>query len=495
MKLKFKFTQRVRPLLATLLLAASMAQADVVILNSGEKYEGKVVSETDTAVVFEYNLTPKIKDKKEFLKSDIKEMTRLTPAQMAFAEEKLAELLPTPDLMSGGDYERIIQDKLRTFVAKHPGTPEAEKVEKMIAELSEEKAKVVNGQVKMEGQWLDAATAKREAYNIEAYRTRTAMKAALAGTNENRFREALRLFDKLRTQFASSTQYVEAIPEALEIMADYQKQLASMAAEQPVIQKQREEGLKALSGADLQLTRSSIDQEARAFKSTFDAQAKQKVKWRDVYKYDLKSIQAAMDTVNKEMAALKATDLATLKTENETLGTAIRYIAEENPEEANAALEKLRGARSTLTNKNELTRLEKELRTLRDRIKARQKGSGAMPVAAAAAPEGDETPAGSNPIEEAMRQREKEKQEKAAGKNGSKDKKSASDKDADKDGEKKTAKAKPASSDKPSTSTSEPTPEPGFLASINDYIPYIGGGLLLILILAMVFGKKKKAAD
>jgi hypothetical protein len=246
-----------------------------------------------------------------------------------------------------------------------------------------------------------------------------------------------------------------------------------------------------MEGADLALTKSSIDQEVRAFKSTIEAQTKQKVKWRDVYKYDLKSIQSALDLVIKEIASLRATDLVSLKSENETLGTAIRYIAEGNPEQADAALDKLRGAKATLLNKTELARLEKELRVLRERVKAQQKASGSLPVAAAAAAEGGQAPA-ANPIEEAMRQREKEKQDKAAGKgDDSKVKKTADKKSEDK----KTTKPKSESSEKSSSSTSTPEPEPGMLASLNDYIPYIGGGLLLILILAMVFGKKKKAAD
>ena len=57
----------------------------------------------------------------------------------------------------------------------------------------------------------------------------------------------------------------------------------------------------------------------------------------------------------------------------------------------------------------------------------------------------------------------------------------------------KTSKTKASSSDEDSSSKPEPEAEPGLLAQLNDYIPYIGGGLLLVLILAMVFGKKKKA--
>ncbi|RBP48083.1 hypothetical protein DES53_101883 [Roseimicrobium gellanilyticum] len=489
MKLKFKFT----PLFASLLLAVGIAHADSVTLKTGEKFEGKILSDTDTEVVLEYNLTPKIKDKKTIKKSDIQDMVKLSPSELAFVEEKMSEVLPTQDLMTGGDYERIIQDKLRTFVAKYPGTKEAGEVEKMISTLSEEKGKVVAGEVKMEGKWLDPATAKREAYNIEAYRTRVAMKAATAGTDEKRFREALRHFDTLRTQYGASAQYVDSIPEALEILAGYQKQLAAMAAEYPVIQKQRDDGMKTLTGGDLQLTRNSIEQEARAFKTVLDAQIKQKVKWRDVYKFDLKSIQSAQDTAMKEAAGLKALDLIALRKENETLGSALRYVADEKPAEADAELDKLRAARATLINRTEMARVEKEVRALKDRMRTQQKGAGAMPVAAATG--ADEEAPSANPIEEAMKQREKEKQEKASGKSSSKSsKKESDDKDAadDKKDEKKTTKAKTSSSEK-SSSTSTPEPEPGLLAQLNDYIPFIGGGLLLILILAMVFGKKKKA--
>lgn len=495
MKLKLNFSTRLCATLTAVLMATCMVRADVIILHSGEKYEGKVLSETDTTVVIEYNLTPKIKDKRELKKSDIKSMTRLTPAEMEIAELQLRTLVPTPDLMSAADYERIIQDKLRTFAAKHPGTPEAKDVEDMIKTLTEEKAKVMAGQIKMEGKWLDPETVKLQEYNIEAYRARVAMNEAVKGTSDGRFREALRLFDRLQTSYPASQQFVQAIPEALAIMEDYAKQLSGMAAEQPVLQKQREEGLKVLSGADLQVTRNSIEQEQRDFKSTLDAQAKQKVKWRDVYKYDLKSIQAALDVVAKESVTLKTIDPVALREENEALGEVIVLLTQGKAEEANTALEPIRDKRTTLFNKTELARLEKELRVLRDKLKARQ--ASAPEVAAAptpGAPKAGEGPS-ANAIDEAMRKRELEKKGKGAaadakpgdakpapGKPGD-DKKGADAKKPDGKGP-----AKPASD-----SGSTPPQEDSMLTMINDYIPFIGGGLLLILILAMVLGKKKKA--
>lgn len=489
--MKLKFNSRLCPLLLAIFAAVGTARADTLVTSKDgkeEKIEGKVISETETTVLFEYNLTPKIKDKKTFQKSEIISLTRLTPSQAEMADQKLEDLVPTPDLLTAGEYERIIQDKLRTFTTKHPGTPEAAKVEEIIKTLTEEKGKVLQGQLKMEGKWLDPSTVKREAYNIEAYRVRLAMQEAAKATGDTKYLNALRLFDKLRLQYPASMQYVQAIPEALEYLEAYQKQLSGMMSEQPVLQAKRDDGLKTLSGTELQITKNSIEQEAREFKVLNESQTKQKVKWRDVYKYDLKSLELAAEAVTKEGVELRAIDLEKLKTENEGLTTVIRYIADENAAGAEAAFLPLRSSRATLINKLEATRIEKELRALQDRIKLRAKsGSAAVPVASSTeAP----APATGNPIEEALKQREKERQEKAAGKTGAAtDTKKPGDKPAD---DKTAGKSKPKTPSVPAA-PAPPPPPPSMLASINEYIPYIGGGLLVILVLALVLGKKKKA--
>ncbi|WP_075089426.1 hypothetical protein [Verrucomicrobium spinosum] len=133
------------------LLTLQLTHADIITMKSGERYQGPLITEDASTVTIEYNLTPKIKDKKVLNKADIKEHVRQSAAMIEMEERGLAKILPTPDLLSAADYEAIIQDRLRTFTAKHPGTPEATEVEKIIATLGEEKARVQKGEVKMEG--------------------------------------------------------------------------------------------------------------------------------------------------------------------------------------------------------------------------------------------------------------------------------------------------------------------------------------------------------
>lgn len=477
-----KPTSRFRyPLLAVACaFSLQLAHADIITMKSGERYQGPVLSEDDSSLTIEYNLTPKIKDKKLLSKADIKEHIRQSPAMIAMEERGLAKLVPTPDLLSAAEYESIIQDKLRTFMAQFPGTPEAAEVDKMIATLGEEKERVLKGEVKMEGRWLDAATAKRDAYNIEAFRARSAMKEAAAENVDDRYLSAMRHFDTLRTQYPASIQYVAAIPEALEILDKYETVLNGMVTEQPILDKQREDGLKVLSGADLQLSKNAIDAEKAAFKSTFDQQTKSKVKWRDVYKYDLKSLQAALAAVAKERGELRAINLVALQAENEILSAAIRYLADGNSREAQATLGRI--AKGQIVNRVALTSLERQVRAAiqEEQKQQRAKTSGAV-AAPAETPEAEKTEdekMATNPVAEAMKKVQEEKE--------------AARLKAKKEAEEK----KKAQEEKEAVAVAPAPEEPAtFMEKINPYIPYIGGGLLVVLLVAMFLGKKKKGDE
>lgn len=469
---------RTSSLLAAILLSAGVASADIIILKSGDRIDGKIIAEDPTSFTVEYQLTPKIKDKKIVNKSDIKELTRFTPAQVEMEEKGLKKIVPTADLLKASDYESTIQDRLRTFVAKHPGTPEAKEVEGMIAILSEEKTKVLSGQIKMEGKWLDEATAKREAYNIEAYRLRSAMKAKAAEVGDpNNLLEALREFDTLKTNYPASLHYLQAIPEALDILEKYDKRLLAMAAEQPVILANRDAGIKSLQGSDLERAKAAIDLEEREFKAKYDVQVKNKAKWRDVHKYNSKSIQDAMLVVAKERTDLRSISLPALQTEIENLNSAIRFMAEENPDEAEASMARLRPDKARLVNKKVFDTLDKELSKLKVKKAAEMKAAKANMVAGGDGTAVEDGADGSNPIADAMKKKELAK------------KKAAAEKEAK---EKEQTAARLAAAAK---AAAEPPPEPTMLEKINAYIPYIGGGLLLVLIIAMVLGKKKKDDD
>ena len=193
-----------------------------------------------------YHLTPKIWDTKVIQRSEIAEngILKQKPEEVELLELKKFD--PTPDLLSAEKYEQLIQDRLRPFLNRYPGTKEAAEVEAMITKVQEEKEKVVAGGVKLEGKWLTREEAKAESLNIKAYGIRSAMEERIEAKD---YSGALKEFDKLSVPasgYPASVYYPKAVEEIRAVLTSYDKQIAQMTQDQPALQKLREESVKKL---------------------------------------------------------------------------------------------------------------------------------------------------------------------------------------------------------------------------------------------------------
>ncbi len=464
------------------MILSGVGYADVVVMKDGKKYESAtVLSETAESVTFKYMLTPRIPDTRTELKANVAQIIKQRPEELAVVP--LRKLLPSEDLLSADQYEAIIQDKLRPFVSQYPGSPEAKEIDGMITTLQAEKEKVVSGQVKVEGQWVSSEVAKRDSHNIDAYRVRREMNEA---AEKGDWQEALRAWDKLNDRqdgFTDTENYVKAVPEAQKILDSYKKELDKMLAEQPILHKRREDSLKTLVEPDLTRTKKAIDNELSQFKSAIDLERKTRSHWLTVYKYDEKSIQGAAKAVVDEQAKLAALDLVKTKATNEALSAARRYIADQNIEQAEAAIARAVEAAGRASNpaiaklRATVTALKSEL----NRKRANQKIYGN-----ASALTSDSNSGTDDRVAKAMEEAAKEKAEKkeakeegaaASGQTGSKS-------SAKEDG----AVSKPKKS-KSSASTAAPAEEEG---GIQKYLIFGGAALLVVLLAAMFLQKRPK---
>lgn len=486
-------------LLAALLCGGQSLRADILILKNGEKKEGNILEERPDAIRMKYKITPKIWDEKDFPRADIQQIIKQKPEEIEIVE--LRKVLPVPDLLTANEYEQIIQDKLRPFVNKFPGTPQAKDVEAMISELQAEKDKVVAGQLKMEGQWLTAELVKRDDYNIQAYKIRRAMQRKAA---ELDYTGALREFDRLSgtdSGYPASLHYVKAVPEAIDIMVKYEAVLTRMIAEQPIFQKQRDDSLKKLVEPDLGRTNAAINREKDAWKATYDAEKKSKVKWMTQYKYDLKALQAELKTLMTERGKLQVIDLAKLQTQNEALTNALRYLADENVTEADTAIRAAQAV-GIKESASVISTISKRIAQLKNDLKTKTKnstiGSGSSAVAGSSAAITDDR------VAQAMAQADKSKDEKKAAVVGETktpdDATMPDDKkpDAAKGGkdEKDEAEAKPKSKSKAKAPRSSDTDSSAAIAppaeesGVQQYL-LIGAGVLIVVLLAALLLQKK----
>ncbi|MEN3940418.1 PTPDL family protein [Prosthecobacter sp. SYSU 5D2] len=334
-------SSRSRIALLAFFCGTSLLQADILILKNGTKYEGNVLSEGPTSIRMKYRLTPKIWDEKDFSRDEIQELIKQTPQEVELIE--LKKLLPTADLLPADRYEQIIQDQLRPFINKYEGTPEAKEAEAIAATLQEEKKRVSNGETKLAGKWLNATETQAEAYNIEAYKLLVEMREQKAKGN---WIESLQVYDKFlksRPPYTASTYYPEAVTEAMESMDKLGSILTKMAGEQPILNKQREEGLRKMEKDEQSRTRAAIDEEKNKWRAESEAMKRNGVRWIEPYKYDMSSISVMQKAVMAEKARLALVNLDELKTRNEAFVDVYRKIGEEDYTAGAAAFERIQG--------------------------------------------------------------------------------------------------------------------------------------------------------
>lgn len=141
------------------LLAAivAVAGADTVKLKDGTELQGRIVAETETEVTVEVSFANgTITQTRTHLKSEVAEISRLTPEQKALEETRRYELkldaaFPQPY------YDEVITNVFRKFLAEYPNSPGAAEVTAKIAAWETERDQVAAGKVKYRGQWLTEA--------------------------------------------------------------------------------------------------------------------------------------------------------------------------------------------------------------------------------------------------------------------------------------------------------------------------------------------------
>ena len=479
-----------------LLTLPSALRADVVVMKDGKKYEdAKIISETPETVTFSYVFMKKFPDKRTESKAAIAQIIKQKPEEVEVAP--LLKIVPTADLLTADKYESLIQDTLRPFVSKYPGTPQAKQVEDIIKTLQEEKEKVVGGSLKMEGEWISSDMVKRDPHSIDAYRVRRDLKELAA---DGKYREALNEWQKMTDNdegYADTLQYVKAIPEVITILETYKKQLDGMIAVQPEIDKRRKDSIAKMIDSDpLKVrTQAAITAELQTFKSQQDVEKKSRIRWLSVYKYDLKSLQDAVKMVIDESAKLRALDIAKLTTQNEALVAASRYLTDGNVEQAEAALQRATAVTGLHVTNKAVQNMRKQLTTLKqEQSKKRQAqqrtyGTGNVGAVTTGSAAGTDSR-----VAEALAKAEKDKADKKDMKTADSTADGAADKDKDKEkpapkSTKKKADDKAKKSHAAPSTAAAPVEEEG---GIQKYLVPAGGGLLAILVAVLFYQKKKK---
>jgi hypothetical protein len=194
-----------------MLCLALSAHADTVTLKSGEKVEGRILTETDTELTIEVKVSGSIKDQRAIKKADVEKIDKVQPDLEAW--EPLKNISTGEESLEGQDYQRAI-NVLNSFVSQFPQSPRAAEAKQKISALQEEMKRVDAGEMKVAGKWLTADEVKEERVQITGRALLARMKRHAAA---GQLVEAMNAFEALDKSASASASFPDAVVLARQI--------------------------------------------------------------------------------------------------------------------------------------------------------------------------------------------------------------------------------------------------------------------------------------
>jgi|GEM_PF-465945 len=287
-------------LLACLALTA-VSFGETVVLKSGEKIEGKILSETDTQVTIEV-VAGGVVDERTIAKADVASMAKVQPDETAW--QPLQSLKPAESSFpTAAQYEPIVE-ALRGFAKQFPESKYKADAEKALADFEAEKTRVADGELKLNGRWLSKDEVQREKFQVGATVAANYMKTQAA---RNDLIGALNSFDLVEKQFEGTFGYIEAVAIARQILPTLQTQVAQRLAALPAENAAREKGVKASAGLEQIQLQKELDAEKKANDAALADAKKRGVKWPPFLRRStegMKQLASLIDETSKRLAAL-----------------------------------------------------------------------------------------------------------------------------------------------------------------------------------------------
>lgn len=269
--------------LSTLLCTA--LHADTIVLKSGEKHTGRVISENSTSYLFEIDVTNSIKDERRIPKDDVKQIIKESIESKDF--KLVASMVPVRDLQPATAYpERIKITK--TFIRKFPKSKYNEIVNKILTTLESEYNTIIDGGIKLDGQLISRQDKEANAYDIDA---RMLLRGIQRYAAARRYTQALRKWEVLQSDYRNSTSFKSAIPIAKRIIYTYQKTLKSLLDTLDERTAERKSAMSSMNANDRERTELALAEQQRRYASQIDREkAKSRIKWLTIDTYDKASI-------------------------------------------------------------------------------------------------------------------------------------------------------------------------------------------------------------
>lgn len=326
------------------------AWADKIFLKDGTVVSGKILSETDDDVRISI-ITGTIKDTKLYKKIQVERIERATPED--FAYEQALKVIPTQEGLTVNEYDQLLKVP-QEFLEKYPNSSRKDRVDKVIAQLVDERKKVELGFRKFRGDWLSPSEQLSHRVNMEADAAYTQMKAIVDDSESGWQLAALRTFEKIEKTYQGTLAFPESIELAKEVLPKYGGFLTNEIGYARHEISKREKALAGMGSFQRSEYQKVLTQEKQRYSRQVEAETKRGLFWTTVNLVDETSLKAGIDRVRKEIERVGKYELEGIRKQADQIFEVERLLAEENLEEAKLklaeALKVKGGAKNTRDN-------------------------------------------------------------------------------------------------------------------------------------------------
>lgn len=288
----------------TIAMLVTSAFADTVTLKSGEHIEGKITKETDKDVTIQTQSGGVI-DERTVPKTDIQKIDKITPEVEAYRAIERIRL--QPNSFPASQYDPYIA-ALDAYVKEYPSSVRTIDVQTTLNAFQDEKKRVENGEVKMNGNWLSKAEVEKEKVQIGGQITYNYMKAESAAGN---YVDALNAFAAMEKAYPGAATMPDAIELALKIIPSLKAQVDRAILEQKVLQDQRDKGIKTSAPSERPEMEAAAKKEDEAADAAMKA-AEKAGRWAPLMRTSAKCLISLQSRAVKEetrLAALKVPNM------------------------------------------------------------------------------------------------------------------------------------------------------------------------------------------
>ncbi|MFK7910552.1 MAG: PTPDL family protein [Akkermansiaceae bacterium] len=320
--------------------AITSIHADTIVLKSGKKLEGRVISQDANSYLFEIKVTSTIKDERRIPADQVQEIIKETEDSKEF--KKIQAAAATPDLLTAAGYENRIA-KVKNFLSSFPKSPHHKAANTALKSLEKEYAVISAGGIKQDGQLISRSDMEANAYEIHA---RMLLSDIQKLTSAGQYRESLRKWNKLKADYSNSTSFTRGIPLARRSLLVYKSQLKQLADTLTARMEKRESALKSMNDNDRLRTQAALADKQKRHDALVEKEKEElKLKWLSVDTFDKSSIDQSLRLAESELSAISNIDPSKIKPAGSSYRDAWTALAEGNLEEASAHISNLKSLR------------------------------------------------------------------------------------------------------------------------------------------------------